>query len=189
MTYQAARVVRCVASLALLGLAAGPPGAYAQEYKSAALAKQLTTLMQERKLDSIAARHPAAEDQFVAALYFPGQLLVVSAKTTAPAILNEKILRGEHRDVYIDLNSASIPESRVMFTDGNADGFRPVREPNEPFDMYDASGKSLRFDGNWREDRMSEEDYMAAFTKAEEAYATALEALLAQLKTQSSSAR
>jgi hypothetical protein len=154
----------------------------AQDSKSAALAKELTNLLQQRKLDSVAARYPTAADQFVAALYFPGQLIVISARTTAPAIVNEKLIRREFRDVYIDLNSASIPESRVMITDGGADGLRSKREPNQPFDMHDAGGKSVRFDGNWREDRMSEKDYMAMFSEADEAYVAALTALLNELK-------
>jgi hypothetical protein len=150
--------------------------------RSATLAKELTALMQERKLDSIAARHPAAADQFVAALFFPGQLLVVWARTTAPAILNEKLIRREFRDVYIDLNSASIPESRVMVSDGSADGLRPRREANQPFDTHDANGKITRFDGNWREDKMSEAEYMKIYTQVDSAYVAALEALLSELK-------
>jgi len=154
----------------------------AQDSKSAALVTELTTLMQQRKLDSVAARHPAAVDQFVAALYFPGQLLVVTARSTAPAVINEKLHRSEFRDVYIDLNSASIPESRVMISDGGADGLRPRREANMPFDTHDGAGKSIRFDGNWREDRMSEKDYMAAFASAEDVYIAAVTALLTELK-------
>ena len=154
----------------------------AQEPKTAALAKELTALLSQRKLDSIAARHPAAADQFVAALSFPGQLLVVSARTSAPSVVNEKLVRREFRDVYIDLNSASIPESRVMITDSGADGLKPRREPNGPIDMQDAAGKGIRFDGNWREDKMSEQDYMKAFAQADDAYLAALQALVAELK-------
>jgi hypothetical protein len=154
----------------------------AQESRTAPLVKELTALLAQHKLDSIAARHPGGADQFVAALYFPGQLLVVSARTSAPAVVNEKLIRREFRDIYIDLNSASIPESREMFTDGGADGLRPRREPNQPFDMHDTAGKGIRFDGNWREDRMSEEDYMKWFSQADDAYVTALQALLAELK-------
>ena len=91
-------------------------------------------------------------------------------------------MRREFRDVYIDLNSASIPESRVMITDGGADGLRAKREPNQPFDTHDAGGKSIRFDGNWREQKMSEQDYMKVFTQADEAYVAALQALVAELK-------
>jgi hypothetical protein len=165
-------------------LAAGPPALTAQD-KSAALAKELTTLMQSRKIDSVAARHPAAADQFVAALTFPGQLMVVWARTTAPAILNEKLLRSEYRDVYIDLNSASIPASRVMITDGGADGLKARRDANDPIDFHDAQGKGIRFSGNWRENKMSEQDYMKAYTDAQQAYVVALEALLSELKKSS----
>ena len=150
--------------------------------RSAALAKELCALLQQQKLDSVAARHPAAADQFVAALYFPGQLLVVWARTSAPAVLNEKLIRREFRDVYIDLNSASIPESRVMISDGGADGLRAKRDPNQPFDSHDAHGKGTRFDGNWREHKMSEAEYMKIYTQADEAYVTALQALLSELK-------
>src|SRR5262245_36050764 len=111
--------------------------AAAQESRSATLAKELCTLLQEKKLDSIAAKSPSAADQFVAALCFPGQLLVVSARYPAPPVLNEKIIRSEFKDVYIDLNAASIPESKVLITDLGADGLRPRREPNQPFDAQD----------------------------------------------------
>jgi hypothetical protein len=156
--------------------------ASAQDSRSAALAKELTELLGQKKLDSVAAKHPAAADEFVAALFFPGQLIVVTARTTAPAVVNEKLIRREFREVYVDLNSASIPESRVMITDGGADGLRARREPNQPFDTQDAGGKSLRFNGNWREQKLSEQDYMKVFSQADEAYVAALQALLAELK-------
>lgn len=175
---RASAIVFLVSLLAAAGLAL-PVGA---QDRSAALAKELTGLLKQQKLDSVAARHPAAADQFVAALYFPGQLLVVWARTSAPAVVNEKLIRREFRDVYIDLNSASIPESRVMISDGGADGLRATRETNQPFDTQDANGKGIRFDGNWREDRMSEQDYMKLYAQADQAYVTALEALLNELK-------
>ncbi len=180
MTFRILRVrAMILAAVVLVGVTSAQPVA---QDRSATLAKELTSLLQERKLDSIAARHPAAADQFVAALFFPGQLLVVWARTTAPAVLNEKLIRREFRDVYIDLNSASIPESRVMISDSSADGLRPRREANQPFDTHDANGKITRFDGNWREDKMSEADYMKIYTQADSAYVTALEALLTELK-------
>jgi hypothetical protein len=182
MTHLGARAILSLAMAALAMVAFPSLPLYAQDSKSAALAKELTDLLQARKLDSVAARLPPATDQFAAALYFPGNLIVVSARTSAPAVLNEKLISRQFRDVYIDLNSASIPESRVMITDGGADGLRPNREPNQPFDTHDAGGKSVRFDGNWREDRMSEKDYMAAFAKADELYIAVLTALVSELK-------
>ena len=56
--------------------------AFAQESKSAPLAKQLAAALDAAKLDCVAAKDPSAPDVFVAALYFPGvQLLVVSGST------------------------------------------------------------------------------------------------------------
>jgi hypothetical protein len=158
---------------------------FAQDSKSAALAKELASLLDAKKLDSIAARAATGSDQYVAALYFPGQLLVVSARYSAPPVLNEKIARSEFKDVYIDLNAASIPDSKILITDLGADGLRPKREANMPFDTQDWNGKGIRFDGNWREDKMSEQDYMKAYGAADEAYLAALQALVAELKKQS----
>ena len=151
--------------------------------RSAALAKELCALLQQHKLDSVAARHPAAADQFVAALYFPGQLLVVWARTSAPAVLNEKLIRREFRDVYIDLNSASVVESRHFITDLGPDGLRFKPEQKQgPSDSHDAGAKTMRFDGSWREDKISEADYMKLHAEADAAYAKAVQALIDEIK-------
>lgn len=163
-----------LAPLASVGLA--------QDSKSSAAAVELAKLMESRKLDSVAARFPTGADQFVAALYFPGQLLVVWAKYSAPALLNEKIVNRAYRDVYIDLNSASIANSKTLITDLGADGLKAKREENTAFDAQDAGGKAFQFDGNWRAAKISEEEYMKTFATADDAYARALTVLLAELK-------
>jgi len=160
-----------------------PLAAGAQEIKSAAPAKELVDLVTARKIDSIAARMPGSTDEFVGALVFPNQLVVVWAKTTAPTVLREKLLRHEYRDVYIDLNSASVAESRHFVTDLGADGLKPKPDSKSgPADSNDVGKTSMRFDGNWKEDKMKEADYMKAHAEADEAYATALGALIAELK-------
>jgi hypothetical protein len=182
MYTQFARVfVRVIVAAALV---ATPLGAVclAQEAKSSSAAVELAKLMESRKLDSVAARLPAGPDEFVAALYFPGQLLVVWAKYSAPALLNEKIAKRDYRDVYIDLNSASVANSKTLITDLGADGLKPRREENQPFDAQDVAGKSFQFDGNWREDKISEEEYMKTYATADDAYARVLSVLLAELK-------
>jgi len=170
-----------------LGLVASPftSAVAAQESQSAALAKELVTLMQEQKIESMAARSPAADDQFVAALYFPAQLLVVSARYSAPPLLNEKLARSEYRDVYIDLNSAAITESKILITDSGADGLKPRRMANQPFDSQDIGSKGIRFDGNWRANKMSEQEYMKIFAQADENYAAALRVLISAMKKNS----
>ena len=99
-------------------------GAGAQEPVSAAPAKELSQLLASKKLESIAARMPDSREEFVGALAFPGQLMVVWAKTTAPEYVNEKLIRKEYKEVYIDLNSASVVESRHFITDLGPDGLR-----------------------------------------------------------------
>lgn len=173
-------LVRSVLAVALVILPAAH--AAAQESKSAPAARELAQLMQAQKLDSLAARRPAGPDQFVAALAFPGQLLVVWANYSAPALLNEKITQRNFRDVYIDLNSASIADTKVLITDLGADGLKARRDDDQPFDSQESAGKTFQFDGNWREDKISEEEYMKVFTTADEAYTQALAVLLAVVK-------
>lgn len=168
--------------LALFCLLAVPATARAQDSKSSTIAHELAQQMAALKLDSIAARNPAGNNEYVAALYFPGQLLVVSAQYSAPALLDQKLDRREYRDIYVDLNSASIAETKVLITDLGADGLRARRDDNQPFDARDAGGKTFQFDGNWKEDKLSEEEYMKAFATADDAYAKALTVLLGALK-------
>ena len=157
--------------------------ASAQETKSAAPAKELAQLLASKKLESIAARMPDSTEEFVGALAFPGQLMVVWAKTTAPSLVNEKLVRKEYREVYLDLNSASVPESRHFVTDLGPDGLRVKPETKQgPADVHDQGAKSMRFDGNWREHKMSEAEYMKAFADADAAYAKAIQALITEIK-------
>lgn len=157
--------------------------AFAQEPVSAGPAKELMQLLSERKIDSIAARMPDSTEEFVGALTFPGQLMVVWAKSSAPAYVNEKLINKQYREVYVDLNSASITESRHFVTDLGPDGLRAKPAQRQgPADSHDLGTKTMRFDGNWREDKMSESDYMKAHAEADAAYAKAVQALIAELK-------
>jgi hypothetical protein len=177
-------VVRTVSLLALLTSFAGLPSvALAQESKSAPLVKELTQLLDQNKLEAIAAKDPAAPDAFVAALYFSGsQLLVVSARYSVPQLLTEKITKKDYRDIYTDLNSAAIEGSKTLVMDSGADGLK-VRKDENRFDSTDAGAKSLAFDGDWKKQKMaSEEDYNKAYADADAKYAKMLSALIAQAK-------
>jgi hypothetical protein len=82
----------------LAGLVLAPAVVGAQESVSAEVAAELTRLLDERQLDSIAANE--VEDLFVAALYIRGsQLLVVGSKST-PERPNYLIAAKQYRDVY-----------------------------------------------------------------------------------------
>jgi hypothetical protein len=174
----------CVAGmLALaLGTLAVPATANGEDAKSVALAKQLAAALDAAKLDSIAAKDPSAPDAFVSALYFPGQLLVVSARYSAPALLTERIARKEYRDVYMDLNGAAMPNSKIFIEDPGADGLKADHNENQPFDTFEASGKRVAFDADWKKQKMSKEEYLKAFADADARYSQMLQALIAEIK-------
>ena len=169
-----------VSLAAVLALSLAPFAA-AQDSKSAPLAKQLSAALDAAKLDSIAAKDPDSADSFCAALYFPNmQLLVVSGKYSVPQLLTTRLNNKEYRDVYLDLNGAAT--AKIFIEDPGADGLKPKRENNQPFDQAEIAGKRTMFDGDWKAQKLSEQDYMKAFSAADERYAQILAALLAQLK-------
>lgn len=169
-----------------LGVAALGPLArpvFGQEPKSAPLVKELTQLLDQRKLTAIAAKAPNSQDEYVAALYFPGsQLLVVAARYAVPLYIEQKLEKKEYMEVYIDLNSASVPESKVFVSDLQANGLQPRPEEGQPFDTFEVAGKAFTFDRNWRKLNITEEEYMKRFTDADDRYAQLLSILLNQLK-------
>ena len=115
------------------------PVVLAQE--SGSLAGELAEVLSAAGLDAIAAKDTEGDDRFVAALAFPGQLLVVSARYEVPMYVREKIASAQYREVYIDLNSASIPETKVLITDIGADGLSDS-------DMVDTGSGPASFDGD-----------------------------------------
>lgn len=160
--------------------------AAAQDSRTVALAKELTGMMDRAKLDSIATRQADTQDVFVAALYFPGQLLVVSSKYAVPTLLAEKILKRQYRDAYIDLNVAVDPATKVFIEDMGADGIRSLREESG-FDIYSKGDTRFAFDSEWKKRKVTEQAYMDTFSEADGHYIRMLEALIAELKKQQGS--
>lgn len=176
--------VKLVAFVAVACVLGAERGSAAQDGATHALTQQLTTILDQKKLDAVAARDPGTPDSFVAALYFPGaQLLVVRAKYSAPSLLNEKIMAGNYRDVYIDLNAASDPATKILIEDLQADGLRARRDDDHPFDSYTKGGGArFSFDEEWRKRKVSEDEYFRTFSEAEAQYAKMLEVLMTELK-------
>ncbi|MGE5358045.1 MAG: hypothetical protein ACM3NQ_03445 [Bacteroidales bacterium] len=165
--------------LLILALSLASPVA-AQEPQSAPLAKQLAALLDQAKLDSIAAKDPSTADTYVAALYFPGQLMVVSAKYSVPVILNDKIAKKDYRDIYNDLNGAPVAGTHLLVMDLGADGLKAKRD--NALDTFEVGDKTWLFDGDWKAQKVTEDEYMKAFADADARYAKMLQALIAQLK-------
>jgi hypothetical protein len=121
---------------------------------------------------------------FVAALYIPGtQLLVVSAKYSAPPLLVDRINAKDYQAVYVDLQSASVRGSKVFVMDQGADGLAPkLSGDSSAADSFDEGDKSMSFDGDWKRAKISEADYTKAFAAADDRYAKMLSMLVAQAK-------
>lgn len=160
----------CAALLVLPGEFAG-----AQESASAPLVAQLTELMASAQLDAIASQDSA--DRYVAALVFPGQLLVVSARYEVPIYIEEKITNRQFREVYTDLNQASVAGTKIFVIDTGANG---LRAQDDRVDMFDAGSGVLRLDGDWVGQQMLEADYRKAVAEADTQYARMLSVLIAR---------
>jgi len=166
-----------IGSALVLGLLLSPAAALAQESKSAALVTQLTTLLDQMKIDSVAGQYA---DQVVGALYIPGtQLLVVTGKSSPH--FDPMLKQKAYRDVYVDLNG--IPDAtKVFISDLGANGLRFKREHDQPFDTVDAGGKTFSFDGDWGKAKISEQDYLKTWQSYDDRYSQLLQALIAALK-------
>jgi hypothetical protein len=149
--------------------------------KSAALAKELVDLLSKQQMTSIAARDPIERDRFIAALFYPGQLMVVSGKYTVPVLLDEKISFDKYMDVYVELNGAAQLDSKIFIEDQFADGL--FTKEDTPFDSWVVGDKATTyFDGDHRKAKMSKDEYRKLVADADQQYSKLLELLIAQAK-------
>ena len=173
--------------LAALGVALAVSGASAQEAKSAAAVRELVALLDTKVNDAqmayIAAADATDPGRFVGALYMKAAetLFVITGKFQQGS-LDGRLGKREYQDAYIDLNSASTAESRMFFTDMKCDGL--VLEPrgNAAADTLEGPGtRRVSFDGEPKKQKLSEQDYRAAFADADVQYEKALRALIGEL--------
>lgn len=149
--------------------------------KSAPLAKELVDLLVKNNITSVAARDPIERDRFIAALFYPGQLMVITGKYAVPVLLDEKISFDKYMDVYVELNGAAVPESKIFIEDQFANGI--VATKNTPFDSWVVGEKATLFDGDHRKAKLSRDDYRKLMADADQQYAKLLELLIAEAKT------
>ncbi|HEY0876464.1 MAG TPA: hypothetical protein VGD94_23520 [Vicinamibacterales bacterium] len=167
-----------VGSVAAAGLSGAP---VPQDSRSGPLAKQLAQALDAAKLDAVAAPDPSTGG-FVAALYIPGtQLLVVSGKFENPQIGTHRIGKSEYRELYMDLMGASEAATRLFASDVSCDGFVFDPDGDAAADSWETGGKSFAFTGA-KKAKLSDDDYLKAYTEADTQYAHILELLIAKLK-------
>lgn len=168
----------CFASLLAVGPQAPtpPPGA------SAALTKELVTLMGARQLDAIATADAAAPGRFVAAMVYPGvQLLIVRAATPSPNDTASRISYRMYRDAYSDVQQPVKTEGKLFIQDMGADGLSAHGAGSVDV-MYEDGSKQTIFDGDWRKQKLSQADYQKKFAAADAEYARLLSLLIAEVK-------
>ena len=135
-------VVRAAGALCAAALSI--TAAASQESKSASVAKELVQALDAAKLTDIAAPDPGNPGAFIAALYIPGtQLLVVSAKYSAPRLMVDRITARDFMGVYVDLQSASVRGTKVFIQDQGADGLNARPGSDGPADLWEEGDKSV----------------------------------------------
>lgn len=175
---------RSAAALVLAAAVLFPPALSAQESKTVALAKELQGLLEAAKVDCAAGRLAGSTDEFVAIMYFPGaQFLAISAKYSAPPLLNERLIQRNFKEVYLDLNAATAPADRMVIEDLQNNGLKFKNSPNEPSDYYTkGTAARVQFDGQWKKKKISEDEYTKTFAEADALYTRMLEAVIAEMK-------
>jgi hypothetical protein len=157
--------------------------AAASQAASADLAAELMRMMSERKMTAISAADPAAPGRFVAAMVAGSQLLVIRATYPAPTVLREKVLKGEHHEVYGDLHGASDRQGRIFIMDSGADGLKLARESSD-VSWRDGTTQAI-FNLDWKTQKLNEADYRRTFDEDQKTYAEMLNTLILSLKSTS----
>ena len=174
----------------LMSLTAGVPAIAAGERareRSPELVKQLTQLMTERQLTAIAAKDPEAPDRYVAAMLFPGvQLLVIAARSDAPAYIDAEIASRKYDAVYAVLQHG-VPESKLFVQDMACDGLHGT-EDRTPDIVYERGVQQHMLDGDHKAARMSREAYAKHVEALDSRYAKLLTLLLQSARAPSTAA-
>jgi hypothetical protein len=157
---------------------------------SAELVSEVVKLMEQHGLDTMAAAHPTEPGRFVAAMHIKGvQLLAISGRYAAPALLKEQLTKGDYRKVYLDLNAAADKQGRLFITDSQVNGLRASPEKNAPFDIsWRDMTAQVSYNNDWKGQKLNEAAYRKRFADDEAEYAALLEMLKAALTARTTAA-
>lgn len=172
-----AAVIALLVALALAAAAEEPS-------QSAAPAASVRVLLDQLKMDTIAARDPDDPGRYVAALYVQdSQLLVISAPYSVPAALDRLIASGKYMEAYQSLQAVKDHRSHFFVVDLLADGLKRLPAVDQPFDSTTIDGTvTVSFDGKWAGQKLSEAGYNAMFARDDARYARLLTVLANELR-------
>jgi hypothetical protein len=177
----------CLTALLVASLSLPAQGSQAVEEVrslSAAPARELTQLMEQRKLDAIAAADANEESRYAAALVYPGtQILAITGTYPVPVLLNERLMRRDDRDTYVELNRASERQGRLFVQDMGGDGIHAVPPDDGRVDVvFVEIDTRLTFDGDWKGQSLSREEYLKRYKDLDNRYAHLLQVLIDAVK-------
>jgi hypothetical protein len=116
-------------------------------------------------------------------MYFPNQLLVVSARYGSPPLLREHLLSRRYLDVYQQLQGAGDSQGKLFVQDLGVDGIHLRPTADRPLDViYQSVNVRTAFDGDWKKQGLTEAQYHDRFSAVDGQYAQLLKALAAQAK-------
>jgi len=152
--------------------------------QSAAPAASVKALLDQLKMDSVAARDPEEPGRYVAALYIEdSQLLVISAPYKVPAALDKLIATGNYKDAYLNLQAVADHKGHFFVVDSLADGLKKIPNVDQPFDSTTIDGGVMvMYDGKWDAQKLNEAGYDSMFVKDDARYARMLTLLANELK-------
>jgi phosphomannomutase len=160
---------------------ASPLAAAPQEMTSAALAKELSSVMTAAGLDAIAVEDPEEPGRFIAAMLIPNvQLLMVTARHSSPDYVTWQIGQKQYRDVYALLQQSGLADSRLFFQDLGVDGLpKPGQDSVDV--MYERGAQTL-FDGNGENGGGSKGAYNKKLHDADAKYSRLLRLAIAAVR-------
>lgn len=158
--------------------------------ETAGPAEQLVRRMARERLDAIALRDPGAPARVLAARPFGRTQLTVLVREIDTPQMNAWLRAGEYGAAYRWLLGQPMSDGALVLHDLNGLGLRADREPGHGFDMVAAGeAPTIAFDGDWQAQGLSQDDYCAAFARAQHTYARTLQALLAAMSHEADPSR
>ena len=154
--------------------------------QSVALAREVSDLMVKSKKECVVMEHSAVYGGYIAALNVPGaKLTVVTARFKDTTSMAYKLYQKDCMGAYADLSAAVDAVDRVVVDDIGGDGLTALPKKDVPRDAITRDGKTTKFDGDvkvLKQQKIPAEDFMKAFTAADETYTQLLRLLSAELK-------
>jgi hypothetical protein len=155
---------------------------------SAPKAKELATLMKEKKLEAFAMRTSTTENRFAAVNVLPGaETLAVSALYSRPTDIEYWIYQKDYAHAYGDLVSGALASERFFVEDVMGDGLMAVPPKGAVSDTVTVGGKKQLLEGpadpkKRNDTRPALDVYTKMYTDADKQYCALLDGIITELK-------